>query len=175
MIVRMAGVLFIILGLVALRNLVTDVNDRFRLRLDSLLSDNPSVAGVMTDIMQSRREVYLFTTSGMHSVYVEEASSAEEKRRGLMYRESLCEECGMLFLYEEDVSGGYWMKNCKIPLDIIFVSEDKEVVDFKADFQPCISDPCPSYRPSSPYRYVLEVNGGWVLRHDLEIGDDVSL
>lgn len=175
MIVRMGGVLFVILGLLYLHDSGNILKNRLRLRLDSVIPKNSSVAGIMTSSDVSGREIFMFTSSQMHSLFVEEARSSEEKRLGLMYRDSLCEDCGMLFIYETDVNGSFWMKNCKIPLDIIFISENKRILDIRENFQPCSADPCSTYRPSSSYRYVLEVNAGWAERHNLKSGDNVSL
>lgn len=88
---------------------------------------------------------------------VEVADTSEEKREGLMFRENLCENCGMLFVYGEEKIPTYWMKNTKIPLDIVFINSNLEVVDlFHAE--PCYQEPCKTYAPKNKSLYVLETN-----------------
>jgi uncharacterized membrane protein (UPF0127 family) len=66
---------------------------------------------------------------------------------------------GMLFVWPDDVSSGFWMKDTLIPLDIAFFAADGSLVD-RLSMVPCEADPCPSYRPSGPYRTALEVPAG---------------
>ena len=63
---------------------------------------------------------------------------------------------GMLFVFEQDTSGGFWMKNTLIPLDIAFFAVDGTFVD-GFEMQPCTTDECPTYTPSGAYRYALEL------------------
>ena len=106
-------------------------------------------------------------------VYVELAETPEEQARGLMYRESLAEDRGMLFIYETEMVRGFWMKNMNIHLDMIWIDEDKEVVYIHRDVPPCSTDPCPTYRPDKESMYVLEVNSGFSEKNDIEVGDSV--
>jgi hypothetical protein len=69
---------------------------------------------------------------------------------------------------------GFWMKNCEMPLDIIFIDSEGVIIDIKEDFEPCRQDPCPSYIPDYAYKYALEVNGGWVEENGVEIGDEIE-
>jgi hypothetical protein len=126
-----------------------------------------SIAGVET------QTVYVVTDEAEFELEVEVADSDTERAKGLMYRENLCEYCGMLFIFSSDTENGFWMKDCYIPLDIIFVSEQGEIVDIKRDFEPCDEDQCPSYSPDQPYRYAVEVNSGWCDEKDVNIGDKV--
>lgn len=121
------------------------------------------------------RTVILHGDEETYQVDAELAMTADSQARGLMYRESLCDSCGMLFVYELDTDDGYWMKNCKIPLDVIFVSASGVIVDIKENFQPCEEDPCPSYVPIKEYRRVLEVNGGWCEEHGVQVGNAVEI
>jgi len=118
----------------------------------------------------------MFHSSGGHEITVtaEVADSPEERTRGLMYRESLCTDCGMLFLFDSDQEGGFWMKNCEISLDVIFINANKEIVDIERKAQSCASESCPSYRSEKPYKYVVEVNGEWAAEHGVDVGDSVS-
>ena len=102
---------------------------------------------------------------------VELAKSLKEQSRGLMFRESLDPDKGMLFIYDKDHQHGFWMKNVLIPLDIIWTNENGEVVFIKKNFQPCNSNTCETIGPDSPARHVLEVNGGLADEMGLMVGD----
>ena len=88
---------------------------------------------------------------------VEIADSAAERADGLMFREELCSDCGMLFVFEGDGVKGFWMKNTLIPLDMVFIGADLRIIDV-LHAEPCVEDPCESYVSSG--LYVLEVNSG---------------
>lgn len=107
-------------------------------------------------------------------LYVEVADNQDERAKGLMYRESLAEDKGMLFIFEKEGRGGFWMKNTLIPLDMIFVDKEKKVVAIIKDAEPCKVVNCPSYSPESEYLYVIEVNGGWVEQNQVKVGDVVQ-
>lgn len=89
-------------------------------------------------------------------IQAELAISAEEKRIGLMHRTSLCPNCGMLFVFEEEAQHPFWMKNTLIPLDIIFINQNKKIIDIKRA-QPCTTSICPIYEPQADHLYALEV------------------
>ncbi len=79
-----------------------------------------------------------------------------EMAKGLMFREKLCANCGMLFVFGRDMPQSFWMKNTLIPLDMVFIDSNFVVVDvLHAD--PCIKDPCEHYNSQKPAKYVLEV------------------
>jgi len=91
---------------------------------------------------------------------VEVAVKPEDKMRGLMFRESMDEESGMLFIFNSKTKHAFWMKNTLIPLDIIWMDEKQIVVHIEHLVPPCKGDPCPSYQSSARALYVLEVNAG---------------
>ena len=105
---------------------------------------------------------------------VELALTPEEKSRGLMYRENLPKDRGMLFIYEKEGIHSFWMKNVLIPLDIIWLDKDKKVVYIAENFQPCSGDPCPIIKPDNPAKYVFEINGGLVYEIGLFAGDQLE-
>ncbi len=111
------------------------------------------------------------------NINVEVAKDPYAWIKGLMFREFMPKNSGMLFIFPDEVKRTFWMKNTLIPLDIIFISKDKKIVDIKENFEPCLGSQmsCPSYFPTSPAMYVLEVNAGIVKENGLEIGDDVEL
>ena len=91
--------------------------------------------------------------------------------RGLMERESLAEDRGMIFIFSDEKIRSFWMKNTLIPLDLIFMAADGRVVDIKKDFLPCQSDPCETYSSAGPAKYVLEINAGQVDKNNIKPGD----
>jgi uncharacterized membrane protein (UPF0127 family) len=114
-------------------------------------------------------------TIGKTRVYAEAANTPEERETGLMNRTSLNENAGMLFVFPTEQKQSFWMKNMRIPLDIVFITADKHVLDVYQSVPPCTTDPCVSYIPSAPIRYVLEVNAGFSQQHGITSGDNVSI
>lgn len=91
---------------------------------------------------------------------LEIAQTPSERAKGLMFRESLDTNKGMLFVYKQEGIYPFWMKNTLIPLDIVWINQNQEVVYINTNTQPCISDPCPSYNPNTNALFVLEINAG---------------
>jgi uncharacterized membrane protein (UPF0127 family) len=106
-------------------------------------------------------------------VEAELAYTNESRSRGLMYREYLAPDAGMLFIFEISEPQSFWMKNTKIPLDLIWLNERKEVTYF-VTAEPCKNDPCPSYLPMQKAKYVLEVNAGFVKKNGLKLGSQLE-
>ena len=107
-------------------------------------------------------------------VNVEIADDNSERMQGLMFRKDLDENSGMLFVFDNDGYYPFWMKNTLIPLDIIFIGKDMEIVDIK-NAQPCNEYPCTSYKSSKPAKYVLEVNYGFAAKNNIKVGNKVIL
>jgi uncharacterized membrane protein (UPF0127 family) len=122
---------------------------------------------------QKTSDLTIHTAAGDHRLQVEVAKNAVAQQRGLMYRQSLGKDSGMLFIFDEQQPLTFWMKNTLIPLDILFISSDLVIVDIMT-MQPCTFDPCPVYTSKRPARYALEVNAGYVHAHAIKIGDTVS-
>ncbi len=106
------------------------------------------------------------------NIPLELAVSNEERSKGLMFRESL--EGGMLFVFEKEEPLYFWMKNTKIPLDIIFVDKNYKIVDFKQNFQPCTTEKCEVYE-SKPAKYALEINAGLIKENNVRVSDRIEL
>ncbi len=102
---------------------------------------------------------------------VELARTAGERRRGLMSREELPEDGGMLFVFPGDTEVGFWMKDTLIPLSIAFIAEDGAILDVQ-DMEALSEE---LHRPPQPYRYALEVNQGWFRERGLGRGDRVEI
>jgi len=97
-----------------------------------------------------------------------------KRQQGLMFRKSLPENEGMLFVFDEEQRYSFWMKNMFIPLDFIWISKDKRIIDIMTDVKPCV-DACDNLIPKEKVKYVLEVNSGFVSKHKLNLGDQVFL
>jgi uncharacterized membrane protein (UPF0127 family) len=108
------------------------------------------------------------------AVAVEIADTQEEREVGLMQRESLPDDAGMIFLFEEETAGGFWMKNTLIPLSIAFAAGDGTILRI-LDMEPCEADPCEIYDPGVPYESALEVNQGAFADWGVEEGDLLTL
>lgn len=91
------------------------------------------------------------------------------RMKGLMFRESMPENAGMLFTFPYSDRHSFWMKNTLIALDLIWLNERKEIVYF-VTAPPCTKDPCDSYVPMQKARYVLELNGGFLKKHNIPLG-----
>jgi len=98
----------------------------------------------------------------------------EDRAMGLMFRPSLPEDRGMLFDFFVADFHGIWMKNCRFPIDIVWLDEERRVVHVAENVPPCRKDPCPAYEPLRRARYVIEMNAGQARREDVTVGASVS-
>jgi uncharacterized membrane protein (UPF0127 family) len=102
------------------------------------------------------------------------ADSPEERRVGLMGVEALDEDGGMVFVFDGEQDGSFWMKDTLIPLSIAFWGADGRLLDI-LEMEPCTADPCPTYSARAPYTHALEMNAHWFDDRGIEIGDRVEL
>jgi uncharacterized membrane protein (UPF0127 family) len=100
------------------------------------------------------------------SVLVEMADSPEERARGLMYRTSLPEGKGMLFLFQQPTKASFWMKNTKIPLDLLYFNEQRQLLSWYT-MPLCPKDPCPLFAQDN-VSFALEVPEGFVRANGFE-------
>jgi uncharacterized protein len=115
------------------------------------------------------------TRSGTRVVLqVEIARTRAERQLGLMGRGSLAPKAGMVFLYPRSVSGGFWMKDTLIPLDIAFYDARGRILRILT-MAPCKRDPCRIYSPGVAYRAALEVNAGSFRRWNVRPGDRIAV
>ena len=135
---------------------------------DSFVPDVSTRAAVTTT--QERSAPRVIFPDGW-AVRVEIANDGELRAQGLMFRDHLAPDAGMLFFFPEEGEYGFWMKNTRIPLDMIWIDSDRRVTAVKFEVPPCKADPCPSYPPNASARYVLEVAGGVARQHGLKAGD----
>ena len=110
----------------------------------------------MNDPLQDKN----FVVINEKIIFVELAITPEDRQRGLMERDLLEKDNGMLFVFSEEDAYSFWMKNMKISLDIIWINADGNVVYFVEGAPPCVQSPCQTYSPNADALYVLEVNPG---------------
>lgn len=99
-----------------------------------------------------------------------------DMQRGMMFRDSLPRDQGMLFLHSQAGQYPYWMYNVRVPLDIIWMDAGRRIVEISADTPPCQkrASECPNYGGSVMSTYVLELAGGEAARQGLHLGDTLS-
>ncbi|HEX2695149.1 MAG TPA: DUF192 domain-containing protein [Acidobacteriota bacterium] len=105
------------------------------------------------------------------SIMAELAVTDAERARGLMFRERIQPDQGMLFVFEEEGLHSFWMKNTLVPLDILWLGRDRRIVHIAADVPPCKADPCPAYGPDIPASFVLELKAGEARARGLRLED----
>jgi len=120
------------------------------------------------DLIPSDNRAILHTATGRHVFNVEIADTNETRRDGLMFREALAPEAGMLFDFIEERQASFWMQNTLIPLDIIFIAADGTVRTIHANARPMDTTAIPS---GVPVRFVLEIPGGRAQAIGLMEGD----
>jgi uncharacterized membrane protein (UPF0127 family) len=128
------------------------------------------------------RAQYAATAGGAEAVFpdktvvaLEVARNEPERSRGLMYRKSMPEQAGMIFLFERPGIYPFWMKNTLIPLDMFWTDTSGTVVWIAESVPPCTADPCPEYPPKAAASYVIETNAGFAKRHGVKVGDVLIL
>jgi uncharacterized protein len=110
-----------------------------------------------------------------HCVSVEIKDSDEERALGLMFRENMTDKEGMLFIFDSNVSYPFWMKNMKMPIDIIFIGQNKKIISISENAIPCTKPDaeCELYYPAAEYMYVVETVSGFSRQHKLENGQEI--
>lgn len=106
---------------------------------------------------------------------VEIAEDDATRAQGLMDRTTMAADHGMLFVFQDDAPRAFWMKNTKIPLDMLFFDAQRRLVSVQRDVQPCLADPCRGYSSGAPARYVLELNAGEAAKLGLHPGDELQI
>ncbi len=120
--------------------------------------------------------ITLYSDDGSKTVdvKVEIADSPKEREKGLMNRTTMEDGTGMLFVFVSSDMLSFWMKNTKIPLDILFFDEAGAFVSYTT-MQPCTTDPCPVYKSAALSAYALEVNRGFRDTHGIGVGWKLNL
>jgi len=111
---------------------------------------------------------------------VEIADETDERSLGLMNRQELAPNQGMLFIFNDERIRSFWMKNTYIPLDMIFINKNQEIVTIHENVRPCEEqspkqNTCSSYQSTEPAKYVLEINAGEAKKNNLQVGDALNI
>ena len=106
---------------------------------------------------------------------VEIADTQEKQALGLMFRDSMPTDQGMIFIFPNEAPRSFWMKNCRISLDIMYFDKDLKLVSISADTPPCRVSNCPSYPSKKPAMYVLELNAGLAKELGVSLGDQLTI
>ncbi len=107
-------------------------------------------------------------------IRVEIADTNEEQVLGLMDHTYLADYAGMLFVFEQPLQGGFWMKDMDFPIDIVFIDKNWKIVGMHTWVMPCTADPCDHYYSEQDnIMYVLEVNAGFMQKHGISNGHDL--
>jgi YVTN family beta-propeller protein len=129
---------------------------------------------IKPDVEIVRTEDNNNNSSVIARVFVEVPDDREEFARGLMFRNHLPWNAGMLFAFNEEEPRRFWMKNTLIPLDMIFLDSSFKIIDIKENVPPCKQEDCPTYPSREPAQYVLEVNSGFAQEKGVKIGDRLA-
>jgi len=123
-----------------------------------------AVSDIPVGADQSRTSdtIVTITTPQGVTIQAELADTTQKRATGLMFRESLPANHGMLFTFFEEQEWSFWMKNTRIPLDIIWMNKGKRIVHVERNVPVCTrtDDSCPNYQPNMPAMYVLELEAG---------------
>ncbi|NRB55479.1 MAG: DUF192 domain-containing protein [Salinicola sp.] len=127
----------------------------------------------------SRQALALDNGERTYTLQVEVAETPHQRSRGLMERDSLPADAGMLFLYgaEQPATSAYWMYRTRIPLDIAFIDGEGVIRSLKT-MSPCraeSSSRCPVYPAGARFRAALEANAGYFAERRIEVGDRIEL
>ena len=129
-------------------------------------TDNSTVAEP-----QFKKEGELTFLKNQEKLTIEIANNEAETTQGLMYRRTMPDSCGMVFVFPDSQPRNFWMKNTYLPLDILYLDESKKIVTIQANRTPFSEEAIPSFENA---KYVLEVNAGYCKRKGIEKGDAVK-
>jgi uncharacterized protein len=132
------------------------------------------VAGATAPSLLAAPAVTPLTLPSGKVLQVEVMVKDEDRAMGLMFRPSLAPDRGMLFLFEAPDFHGIWMKNCKFPIDILWLDADRKIVHVQEGAPPCVKEPCPVYTPLRRASYVVELGAGQARREKAAVGAAVD-
>ena len=108
------------------------------------------------------------------TIQAEVADTDAKRELGLMCRENRAQDRGMLFIFDRPAIYRFWMKNCRIALEMIWLDQGKRIVSLTSNALHCLGDPCPTYQPNQKASYVIETVAGFVNEHRLKPGMEVK-
>jgi uncharacterized membrane protein (UPF0127 family) len=116
------------------------------------------------------------TLPGGHIIRAETAVDTRDMMRGLMFRDSLAPDHGMLFVHPVSGNYGYWMYQTNIPLDMIWMDQNHRIVELVENAPPCktAASKCPHFGGHQPARFVLELNGGSIRKFGIRKGQTIQ-
>lgn len=108
---------------------------------------------------------------------VELADTDQSRAMGLMYRQHMDNDEGMLFVFPDSQLRAFWMKNTLIALDILYFDQNKKLVSISENTPPCknTTTRCPNYPSAGPAKYVLEINAGLSKQYGFKTGDEITI
>jgi len=127
--------------------------------------------GVGDGLSEERKDSFSQLIIKGKKIWVQVARTEDQKSRGLMFREKLGKDEGMLFIYDQEGILSFWMKNTPIPLSIAFIDGKGRIVDIQ-DMEPFSLQ---THVSAFPARYALEMNQGWFQKNGIKVGDVVSI
>ena len=150
---------------------------KYFLNSDELTNQNPVAKNMNNETAYSFRKggelSFLSKDEKTISVIDIEIAETEETRElGLMYRSTMEEKQGMLFIFQKEAEVGFWMKNTILSLDILFVNSKREIIKIHKNTVPYRESP--GYESGKPALYVIEVNAGYCDTHKIKEGDKIS-
>lgn len=130
---------------------------------------------VITDTVFTNEGIVTFLKKGnkkvLHKVNIEVSDEDRERAQGLMYRSHMGDDQGMIFIFPRSEPQSFWMKNTKIPLDIIYINEQNEIVKIYKQTKPFNTTSLPSGKNAM---YVVEINGGLTDKYGISEGDVIE-
>ncbi len=111
------------------------------------------------------------------SYLIELADTDQSRAMGLMFREQMADDAGMLFIFPDTQQRAFWMKNTLIPLDILYFDQHRKLVSISENTPPCknTTTRCPNYPSAKPAKYVLEINAGLSHKYGYKTGDELII
>ena len=162
------AVLILILGYFVINNYLVDKDKKV------VTTNTAPKTEVSEPQFKKQGELKFLTSNGkkeIRKIDIELAASDSARMMGLMYRKSMEDTKGMLFIFEQSEEHAFWMKNTIMSLDIIFVNEDKEIVKIHKKTKPFSTESLPSGKPSI---YVVEVIAGFCDKYGVKEGDKID-
>ncbi len=109
-----------------------------------------------------------------YPIHIEIADTPELREKGLMNRSELSQDEGMLFIFDQEQTLTFWMKDTRIPLSILFIDTNGKIVDVQT-MNPCLEEPCPLYISKEPAQYALEINTEATQKYSIQEGNFVTI
>jgi uncharacterized protein len=129
-----------------------------------------TLAGILATSAAATPAVIPLTLPSGKVLQTEVMVSDQDRQMGLMFRPSLALDHGMLFIFEQPDFHAIWMKNCKFPIDILWLDDQGKVVHVAEKVPPCKAEPCPVYQPLQRASYVVELNAGQARKEKAVVG-----